>query len=73
MVSLSRLSHWDRQHALQSIVLNSDYPEIVIAEEQSQVKEIDSEELKISFSTKYMTDALKAIDGRMLKSYSQGR
>ena len=36
-------------------------------EEQIQVESLEGEELKISFSAKYMMDALKAIDGQDVK------
>lgn len=46
------------------IEVSSNSPEIGNVEEQIQAEEIDGEELKISFSAKYMMDALKAIDGQ---------
>jgi len=49
------------------IEVSSNSPEIGNVEEQIQVEEIDGEELKISFSAKYMMDALKAIDGQDVK------
>lgn len=49
------------------IEVSSNSPEIGNVEEQMQAVEIDGEELKISFSAKYMMDALKAIDGQDVK------
>lgn len=49
------------------IEVSSNSPEIGNVEEQMQAEEIDGEELKISFSAKYMMDALKAIDGQDVK------
>lgn len=49
------------------IEISSNSPEIGNVEEQIQAVEIDGEELKISFSAKYMMDALKAIDGQDVK------
>lgn len=49
------------------IEVSSNSPEIGNVEEQIQAEEIDGEELKISFSAKYMMDALKAIDGQDVK------
>ncbi|MCZ8533766.1 DNA polymerase III subunit beta [Psychrobacillus psychrodurans] len=49
------------------IEISSNSPEIGNVEEQIQAEEIDGEELKISFSAKYMMDALKAIDGQDVK------
>ncbi|SDN84760.1 DNA polymerase-3 subunit beta [Psychrobacillus sp. OK028] len=49
------------------IEVSSNSPEIGNVEEQIQAEEIVGEELKISFSAKYMMDALKAIDGQDVK------
>ncbi|MEK3979442.1 DNA polymerase III subunit beta [Psychrobacillus sp. FSL K6-2836] len=49
------------------VEVSSNSPEIGNVEEQIQAEEIDGEELKISFSAKYMMDALKAIDGQDVK------
>lgn len=49
------------------IEVSSNSPEIGNVEEQIQAEDIDGEELKISFSAKYMMDALKAIDGQDVK------
>lgn len=49
------------------VEVSSNSPEIGNVEEQIQAEEIVGEELKISFSAKYMMDALKAIDGQDVK------
>lgn len=49
------------------VEVSSNSPEIGNVEEQIQAEEIEGEELKISFSAKYMMDALKAIDGQDVK------
>lgn len=46
------------------VEISSNSPEIGKVEEQIQVAAIEGEELKISFSAKYMMEALKAIDGQ---------
>ncbi|MFC4411644.1 DNA polymerase III subunit beta [Chungangia koreensis] len=46
------------------VEISSNSPEIGKVEEQIEAIEVDGEELKISFSAKYMMDALKAIDGQ---------
>lgn len=46
------------------VEVSSNSPEIGNVEEQIQAESIEGEELKISFSAKYMMDALKAIDGQ---------
>ena len=46
------------------VEISSNSPEIGKVEEQIQAESIEGEELKISFSAKYMMDALKAIDGQ---------
>lgn len=47
-----------------AVEISSNSPEIGKVEEEIQVVEFDGEHLKISFSSKYMMDALKAIDGQ---------
>ncbi|MEK4626666.1 MAG: DNA polymerase III subunit beta [Solibacillus sp.] len=47
-----------------TIEVSSNSPEIGKVEEQIQVEALDGEALKISFSAKYMMEALKAIDGQ---------
>jgi DNA polymerase-3 subunit beta len=49
------------------IEVSSDSPEIGKVTEQLQSEKIEGEELKISFSAKFMMDALKAIDGTDVK------
>ncbi len=49
------------------VEVSSNSPEIGKVEEQIQAETIDGEDLKISFSAKYMMDALKAIDGQDVK------
>lgn len=46
------------------IEISSNSPEIGKVEEQIQVESLEGESLKISFSAKYMMEALKAIDGQ---------
>ncbi|RSD22282.1 DNA polymerase III subunit beta [Mesobacillus subterraneus] len=46
-----------------SIEISSNTPEIGKVVEEIQSQSIDGEELKISFSAKYMMDALKALEG----------
>lgn len=55
-----------RFETLQSntVEISSNSPEIGKVEEQIQVETLDGEALKISFSAKYMMEALKAIDGQ---------
>ena len=52
--------------------MSSNSPEIGNVEEQIQAKQLTGEELKISFSAKYMMDALKAIDGQDVKILFSG-
>jgi len=47
-----------------NIEISSNSPEIGKVEEEIQVVSLEGEELRISFSAKYMMDALKAIDGQ---------
>ncbi|MFJ8264071.1 DNA polymerase III subunit beta [Rummeliibacillus sp. NPDC094406] len=47
-----------------NIEISSNSPEIGKVEEEIQVETLEGEELRISFSAKYMMDALKAIDGQ---------
>lgn len=47
-----------------TVEISSNSPEIGKVEEQIQVEALDGEPLKISFSAKYMMEALKAIDGQ---------
>lgn len=47
-----------------TIEISSNSPEVGKVEEQIQVSSLVGDELKISFSAKYMMDALKAIDGQ---------
>lgn len=46
------------------VEISSNSPEIGKVEEQIQVEDLNGENLKISFSAKYMMEALKAIDGQ---------
>lgn len=46
------------------VEVSSNSPEVGKVEEQLQAEVIEGEELKISFSAKFMMDALKAIDGQ---------
>lgn len=46
------------------IEISSNSPEIGKVEEEIQVQELTGDELRISFSAKYMMDALKSIDGQ---------
>ncbi|MEK4227852.1 DNA polymerase III subunit beta [Solibacillus sp. FSL H8-0538] len=46
------------------VEVSSNSPEIGKVEEQIQVEGLEGESLKISFSAKYMMEALKAIDGQ---------
>lgn len=46
-----------------TIEITSNSPEIGKVVEEIQAKEVQGEELKISFSAKYMIDALKAVEG----------
>ena len=47
-----------------TVKISSNSPEIGKVEELIQVETLDGDELKISFSAKYMMDALKAIDSQ---------
>ncbi|MGX9132812.1 DNA polymerase III subunit beta [Rummeliibacillus sp. JY-2-4R] len=47
-----------------SVEISSNSPEIGKVEEEIPVETLEGEELRISFSAKYMMDALKAIDGQ---------
>lgn len=49
------------------IEVSSNTPEIGNVVEEIAVQEIEGEELKISFSAKYMMDALKALEGTEIK------
>ncbi|UFT99428.1 DNA polymerase III subunit beta [Radiobacillus kanasensis] len=49
------------------VEISSNSPEVGKVEEEITAKSIDGEELKISFSAKYMMDALKAIDSDQVK------
>jgi DNA polymerase-3 subunit beta len=49
------------------VEISSDSPEIGKVTEEIQSEKVDGEELKISFSAKFMMDALKAIDGSDIK------
>lgn len=51
-------------HAGNYVEISSNSPEIGKVQEQIEVTELTGEELKISFSAKYMMEALKAIDGQ---------
>src|SRR5690606_31637740 len=48
----------------QTVEISANSPEIGKVEEQIQVENLEGESLKISFSAKYMMEALKAIDGQ---------
>ncbi|MDI2586453.1 DNA polymerase III subunit beta [Psychrobacillus sp. NEAU-3TGS] len=54
------------------VEVSSNSPEIGNVEEQIQAESIDGEDLKLSFSAKYMMDALKAIDGQDVKILFSG-
>ena len=47
--------------------ISSNSPEIGKVVEEVQCEKVDGEELKISFSAKYMMDALKALDSTELR------
>lgn len=47
-----------------TVEISSNSPEIGKVKEEIAVENLEGEELKISFSAKYMMDALKAIDGQ---------
>ncbi|MGK9184610.1 DNA polymerase III subunit beta [Priestia filamentosa] len=49
------------------IEISSNSPEIGKVSEEVQSKSVDGEDLKISFSAKYMLDALKALEGSEIK------
>jgi DNA polymerase-3 subunit beta len=49
------------------VEISSDSPEIGKVTEEIQSEKVDGEELKISFSAKFMMDALKAIEGSDIK------
>ncbi|QDP38769.1 DNA polymerase III subunit beta [Radiobacillus deserti] len=49
------------------VEISSNSPEVGKVEEEITAKSIEGEELKISFSAKYMMDALKAIDSDQVK------
>ena len=51
----------------ESIEISSNTPEIGKVVEEVQSQSIEGEELKISFSAKYMMDALKALEGTDIK------
>lgn len=46
------------------VEISSNHPEIGKVQEQIEVQSLEGEKLKISFSAKYMMDALKAIDNQ---------
>ncbi len=48
----------------QAVEVSSNSPEIGKVQEEIQVESLEGENLKISFSAKYMMEALKAIDGQ---------
>jgi len=50
-----------------AIEISSNTPEVGKVEEQVQSHSVEGEELKISFSAKYMMDALKALEGLEIK------
>ncbi|MDQ0163730.1 DNA polymerase III subunit beta [Bacillus alveayuensis] len=50
-----------------SVEISSNSPEIGKVVEEIETKEIQGEELKISFSAKYMMDALKALEGQEIR------
>ena len=53
----------------QLIEISSNTPEVGKVVEEIERNFIDGEELKISFSAKYMMDALRAIEGNEIKDY----
>jgi DNA polymerase-3 subunit beta len=56
----------------QMIEISSNSPEIGKVVEEVQCEHIEGEELKISFSAKYMMDALKALDSTEIKTSFTG-
>ena len=50
--------------------ISSNSPEIGKVVEEVQCEKVDGEELKISFSAKYMMDALKALDTEIKVSFT---
>lgn len=54
------------------IEISSNSPEVGKVEELLEASELSGEELKISFSAKYMMDALKAIDGQDVSIHFTG-
>lgn len=54
------------------VEISSNSPEIGKVEEQIPVETLEGENLKISFSAKYMIDALRAIDGSEVTIYFTG-
>ncbi|KHF27862.1 DNA polymerase III subunit beta [Anoxybacillus sp. BCO1] len=49
------------------VEISSNSPEIGKVVEEVQCEQVEGEELKISFSAKYMMDALKALEGAEIK------
>ena len=54
------------------IEISSNSPEVGKVEELVEAIDVTGEELKISFSAKYMMDALKAIDGQDVSIHFTG-
>jgi DNA polymerase-3 subunit beta len=54
------------------VEISSNTPEVGKVVEQVQSQVIEGEELKISFSAKYMMDALKALEGLEIRVYFSG-
>lgn len=55
-----------------TLEVSSNSPEVGKVEELIEAQEVTGEELKISFSAKYMMDALKAIDGQNIEVHFTG-
>lgn len=55
-----------------TLEVSSNSPEVGKVEELIEAQEVTGEDLKISFSAKYMMDALKAIDGQNIEVHFTG-
>ena len=56
-----------QQLKMDAVEISSNTPEVGKVVEEIQSQSIEGEELKISFSAKYMMDALKALEGTEIK------
>ena len=54
---------------MELIEISSNTPEVGKVVEEMKGISMEGEELKISFSAKYMMDALRAIEGNEIKDY----